>query len=258
MNKMWKNVLRVVALASLPLLLAAATGCTSSAPAAQSAASPEPTAVTTVRPIRQALRHSVEQPGQIEGFENTPLYAKVSGYVHKLNVDIGDRVHAGQVLAELSVPELEEQLHQKEALAAQCGPRSKTASEWCRPPRRRRFGSEAALKLAQAGVERAEANFTYWQNESERVRRLLAGAAVDQSSAEQTYQQFKSAESARDESRASIELGRATLAESKGSWSRLKTPSRWRRPGRTRPRRIASRRPPCWTTRKSRRRMTVW
>ena len=68
-----------------------------------------------------------------------PLYAKVSGYVTKLNVDIGDSVRAGQVLAELSVPELEEQLHQKEALAGG-GRRLRIASAWCRLPKRQSCG----------------------------------------------------------------------------------------------------------------------
>ena len=215
MRAHWKNLLRVATLGSLPLLLAAVAGCGQSVPAAQTAASAEPTAVATVRPERQALRHSVEQPGQIEGFEQAPLYAKVGGYVRKLNVDIGDRVHAGQVLAELSVPELEEQLHQKEALAAQARAEVENSKRMVRTAEATIVRTEAALKLAEAGVTRADANFTYWQNESERARRLLPSASIDQSSAEQTFQQFKSAEAARDETRASIELSKATLGESK-------------------------------------------
>ncbi len=215
MKASWKHVLRVAVLGSLLLLLAAAVGCSQSVPAAQTAGSTEPATVTTVRPERQSLRHGVEQPGQIEGFEQAPLYAKVSGYVRKLNVDIGDRVRAGQVLAELSVPELEEQLHQKEALAVQARAEVENSKRMVQTAEATIVRMEAALKLAEAGVTRAEANFTYWQNENERDRRMLPSGSIDRSSAEQTFQQFKSAEAARDETRASIELSKATLGESK-------------------------------------------
>src|SRR5262245_58362163 len=52
------------------------------------AVTPDLPAVVTVRPERETVRHTVEQPGQIEGFEQTPLYAKIAGYVARLNVDI--------------------------------------------------------------------------------------------------------------------------------------------------------------------------
>ncbi len=215
MKTMLKNIFRVAVLGSSPLILAAAAGCGRYVPAAQTAVSAEPATVTTVRPERQSLHHSVEQPGQIEGFMQAPLYAKVSGYVRKLNVDIGDHVRAGQVLAELSVPELEEQLHQKEALATQARAEVENSKRMVQTADATIVRAEAALKLAEAGVTRAEANYAYWHNENERARRLLPSAAVDQSSAEQTFQQFKSAETARDETRANIELSKATLGESK-------------------------------------------
>ena len=223
MTAPWKTALRLAAFAGLPLLLAAAAGCGGPTPAASTAASSEPTAVTTVRPERQPFRHTVEQPGQVEGFEQTPIYAKVAGYVAKYNADMGDRVKEGDVLAELSVPELEEQLHQKEALTVQARARVENSKQAVKTAAATVVRSEAALKLAEAGVERAEATFTYWQSESQRARRLLAGSAIDESSAEQTFQQLKSAESARDESHASVELARATLAESQAQRDQAET-----------------------------------
>ena len=76
-------------------------------------------AVSTVHPERHTLERSIEQPGQIEGYEQSPLYPKIAGYVARLNVDIGDRVTKGQVLAELSVPEVVEEHRQKQATVAQ-------------------------------------------------------------------------------------------------------------------------------------------
>ncbi len=78
----------------------------------------------------------VEIPGTTEAFESADLYAKVSGYVVELDVDLGDSVKAGQVLAVLDAPEIKKQL-----LAAQ----ATTAAR------------EANLKLAAAGVQQAQA-----------------------------------------------------------------------------------------------------
>ena len=72
--------------------------------------------VATVKPQRKALERRSEQPGEIAAFEQTPLYAKVAGYVQAVNVDIGDKIKQGQPLAVLSVPELVEEAKQKTAL----------------------------------------------------------------------------------------------------------------------------------------------
>jgi RND family efflux transporter MFP subunit len=48
----------------------------------------------------------VTLPGEVKPFQQATLYAKVGGYVQKVNADIGDEVKEGTVLAELEVPEL--------------------------------------------------------------------------------------------------------------------------------------------------------
>ena len=93
------------------LLSAAAPANTPPAPTSGPGA---PLAVTVGKPERHELRRTVEQPGHIEAFAETPLMAKIPGFVKAVHVDIGERVKAGQILAELSVPELEEELKQKQ------------------------------------------------------------------------------------------------------------------------------------------------
>src|SRR6266404_6234222 len=63
-----------------------------------------PARATTATTAPAAARPPVVVPATIEAFEQTDLYAKLAGYVSTVNVDIGDRVKAGQVLAELDVP----------------------------------------------------------------------------------------------------------------------------------------------------------
>ncbi|WP_347556967.1 efflux RND transporter periplasmic adaptor subunit [Robbsia sp. KACC 23696] len=93
----------------------------------------EPT-VATLHPTALAAAHSLSLPGQLNAWTNAPLYARVPGYLHAWYADIGDRVKAGQVLARIDSPELDEQLAQaraqlKSAIANQDLARS-TAHRW--------------------------------------------------------------------------------------------------------------------------------
>jgi RND family efflux transporter MFP subunit len=62
---------------------------------------------------------SVNLPGTTAAFAAANIYARATGYIAKRNVDIGDRVKAGDVLAELAVPELADQISQNEATLEQ-------------------------------------------------------------------------------------------------------------------------------------------
>jgi RND family efflux transporter MFP subunit len=58
---------------------------------------------------------SVTLPGTTAAFAAANIFARATGYIAKRNVDIGDRVKAGDLLAELAVPELDHQISQNEA-----------------------------------------------------------------------------------------------------------------------------------------------
>jgi RND family efflux transporter MFP subunit len=76
----------------------------------ESPASALTVAVATV--TRQDLYNQVTIPAEFRPYVQVDLHAKVSGYVEQMNVDIGDHVKAGQLLATLEVPELKDQLNQ--------------------------------------------------------------------------------------------------------------------------------------------------
>src|SRR5262249_1530269 len=67
-----------------------------------------------VKPARK-----VEQPGEVQAFEQARIYARIPGYVRARPKDIGDRVKKGDVLAELDVPEMHAELSEKQALVVQ-------------------------------------------------------------------------------------------------------------------------------------------
>lgn len=62
---------------------------------------------------------SVTLPGTTAAFADANIYARATGYIAKRNVDIGDRVKQGELLAQLAVPELDDQISQNEATLAQ-------------------------------------------------------------------------------------------------------------------------------------------
>jgi multidrug efflux pump subunit AcrA (membrane-fusion protein) len=71
--------------------------------------------VPSVRVEEVAQRHGrahVSLPGTTLAFEQANIYARASGYISKRYVDIGDHVTAGQLLAEITAPEVEAQVAQ--------------------------------------------------------------------------------------------------------------------------------------------------
>ncbi|MGA1981841.1 MAG: efflux RND transporter periplasmic adaptor subunit [Acidobacteriaceae bacterium] len=74
-----------------------------------------PRAAAVVAVSHGPLASSLTVAGQFEAYQQVDLHAKVSGYIRWIKVDIGDRVHQGEVLATLEVPELEDQLQGAQA-----------------------------------------------------------------------------------------------------------------------------------------------
>jgi multidrug efflux pump subunit AcrA (membrane-fusion protein) len=161
-----------------------------------------------VQPVRKALTYRIEQPGEIQAFERTPIYARISGYVLKLgqvkgrdgklrDLDIGDWVNKDQVLAELSVPEMDAELSQKKALVVQAQAEVEQAKKLYE-------AAAANLESAVAKVKEAE---------SSQVR-----AVAERRRAESQYQRMKGSPAVisrevLDESRLGVEAAKAAVAE---------------------------------------------
>jgi RND family efflux transporter MFP subunit len=75
----------------------------------------QPRAAAVVDVTRGNLASSLTIAGQFQPYQQVDLHAKVSGYIRWIKVDIGDRVHQGEVLATLEVPELQDQLQGAQA-----------------------------------------------------------------------------------------------------------------------------------------------
>jgi len=76
--------------------------------------------VAVVLPDAKVLHATIDLPGRLEAYYRAPIFARVSGYLKSWSADIGARVKAGQVIAEIEAPDLDQQLLQARAdLASQ-------------------------------------------------------------------------------------------------------------------------------------------
>jgi RND family efflux transporter MFP subunit len=71
--------------------------------------------VDVIQPKQGAPHQEIVLPGNIQAFTDAPIYARTNGYLRKWYVDIGARVKAGQLLAVIDTPEVDQQLLQARA-----------------------------------------------------------------------------------------------------------------------------------------------
>jgi multidrug efflux pump subunit AcrA (membrane-fusion protein) len=88
-----------------------------------------------VRAERRPLGNILTIAGEFKPFQDVEVHAKVAGYIRNINVDVGDHVKAGQVLAVLEVPELAAELSGADAAVRR---------------------SEEEIRRAQSDVNRAQ------------------------------------------------------------------------------------------------------
>ncbi|HZL35585.1 MAG TPA: efflux RND transporter periplasmic adaptor subunit [Tepidisphaeraceae bacterium] len=102
-----------------------------------------PVAVEVVPVVRAGAGKIITLPGNTRAFNETSIYARVSGYLKSWNHDMGDSVRKNEVLAEIETPELDHQIDEATAKVAQLKSEVKVAN--------------AAVKFAKVSYER-EAN----------------------------------------------------------------------------------------------------
>src|SRR5438876_9730302 len=93
---------------SLAALLAAGVLCGCKPDSASSAASKAepPLEVEAVHPVRGPITRYTTLPGEVKAYQQATVYAKVAGYLKTIAVDKGDRVKAGDLIADIEVPEM--------------------------------------------------------------------------------------------------------------------------------------------------------
>ncbi len=110
-----KHKLAILGIVAACLLVAAIVGKRARAVAPGATASERVPYVAVAPAKRQTLSDSLAIAGQFVPYQNVELHAKVAGYIRQINVDIGDHVRKGQVLAVLEIPELIAEVQEAEA-----------------------------------------------------------------------------------------------------------------------------------------------
>jgi membrane fusion protein (multidrug efflux system) len=132
--------------------------------------------VDVIKPKLLDSDQALELPGVVKPLEETKIYPRTSGYVRKWNVDIGDKVKEGQLLAEIDTPELDAQIAQARAQLAQAQAAVKQAVAQ-RDFARQSLVSKAAVEQQQADAQTGEANVIAAQSnvaaQEANLRRLL-------------------------------------------------------------------------------------
>jgi HlyD family secretion protein len=194
MNRAW------LALLLLPSLLC---GCSDPKPPPTLPISLDP-AVKVVHPQYRTVKRTVEQPGVIGAYERTALYAKVSGFVKKWNVDIGDRVKKGATLVELTAPEVVEQHRQMQAQVELDQAMVEQSRKLVLVAHSNVTAATETVSQTRADVNRYEADVERWESEVKRLTALVGERVVDQQVLDETRRQLKSSQAALAASRAGV------------------------------------------------------
>lgn len=166
---------------------------------------------------RKTLTLVTTQPGRIEAFEEAPLYAKTAGYVDEVLVDIGDVVRQDQLLIKLAIPELVDDVEQKEALIAQAEAEVKQAASAVAAASAAAETAQAKIAEMEAGIARAEADLERWKSEHARIKELAEKGSVSKKLEEETLSQLRSAEATAREVAAKIQSARTASYEAQAN-----------------------------------------
>ena len=121
---MHKRILLLMAAASAAIGI---NSCRSSGTGPEASAATIPSARVAVAQ-RGDISHMLTLAGQFQAYQVVDVHPKVSGYMKRINVDIGDIVHEGETLAVLDVPELKAQLEERPSNSSKARKKSRARS----------------------------------------------------------------------------------------------------------------------------------
>jgi RND family efflux transporter MFP subunit len=102
----WRDAKKYSLLLALAVCILALCGCEEQASSATAKPVETPIEVKAVHPSRGEVSRFINLPGEVRPLYEVTLFAKVDGYLEKLTVDKGDSVKAGELIADIDVPEL--------------------------------------------------------------------------------------------------------------------------------------------------------
>ena len=163
--------------------------------------------MAVLRVSRASNANELKLPGTMQPITEAPILARADGYLKKRVADIGDHVKAGQVLAEIDAPELDQQIRQAEAAVEQ---------------------AQAAVEQAQANLEQGKANRDLAQITADRWKALAARGVAPRQDSDQ-YQAQLAAQNANVQALdKAISAQRSNVTAAKANLARLQEVQNYR------------------------------
>ncbi|MGD0492737.1 MAG: efflux RND transporter periplasmic adaptor subunit [Steroidobacteraceae bacterium] len=156
--------------------------------------------VIVVHPRLGAARTDISLPGNLQPLYRAAVFARTNGYIESRSVDIGSEVKAGQVLAVISAPEVDQQLNQAHADALEAA---------------------AAVAQSKAALEQAQANRGIARITQKRYASLIDKRAVTQQSLDEADEAFRARSADVSAAAANISAAEATLKSRQANVERL-------------------------------------
>ncbi len=165
---------------------------------AQQHALPAATAV----PAREAPAEvEISLPGTIQAEIETPVFARADGYIKRRLVDIGDRVKAEQVLAEIDSPEFEQQIREAEAAVRR---------------------AQSALRQAQAAHQQALANLGLAEVTAKRWQVLVDRGVLSRQDGDEKRSAYEARRADAAAAEANVQAARENIAATEATLQRLR------------------------------------
>ena len=172
----------------------------------------EASAVPAAAPVNVAIAEAevrdladrIELTGSIAPYEQVTVYAKASGYLKLIRVDIGDWVNSGYLLAELEIPEMVTELERKRAALLK---------------------AEAAVAEARAKVEELQAEVNYQELNHKRLKAIHDRDAdlIPEHDLDQARGALGVAQGKLGSARAQVKVAQADVASARADLETLET-----------------------------------
>jgi multidrug efflux pump subunit AcrA (membrane-fusion protein) len=156
--------------------------------------------VIVVRPRLATAQTAVSLPGNLQPLYSASVFARTNGYIESRSVDIGSPVTAGQVLAVIAAPEVDQQLNQARADVLE---------------------AVAAVEQSKAALGQAQANLGIARITQKRYASLIEKRAVTQQSLDEADEAFRARTADVSAAAANINAAEATLKSRKANVERL-------------------------------------
>ncbi len=154
---------------------------------------------------------ALRQPAQVEPYEQASIVAKASGFVSKVNVDIGDSVKKGDVLIELSIPEMEQERLRMVALVEQADAAISQSEARVASSQAKIAAAQSQVVATKAELARHQAEIQFARSELLRISTLVSSRSINASMQDEKQRQLDGAQAALASNEAKVKASESNV-----------------------------------------------